>query len=319
MPAGCAAPRVSLAATIAITLVSFPHQIHAQKCQMAHAPDALKALQDRATAGDADAQCGLGRQYELGLGVPQDDKQATVWLQKSAEQGDILAQTELGALSDKLQDYAQALIWYRRAAGQGHARAEYNLGLAYQNGEAVPKDLEQAVAWYRKAADQGDVLALTNLGAMYENGIGISADSLKAADLYRKAAEQGFAEAEYGLGFLYLNGKGVPKDGGQAATWMRKAAEQGETKAQFNLGACYINGVGVDRDLNEGYFWIFLANARTADRVLKGYAENSLEQLTGVMKKNEIKNAQKRAQAWLDQHPPSKFDQDLVAIGNTTP
>jgi hypothetical protein len=319
MAARRAVPRVFLATTIAITCTSFLPCTQAQQCHTAHDPQALKALQQRAAAGDADAQCGLGKQYEFALGVPEDDKQAAFWLQKSAEQGEVLAQVELGVVFDKMQDYAQALIWYRRAAEQGHARAEYNLGLAYQNGEAVPKDLEQAIAWYRKAADQGDVLALTNLGAMYENGVGVPADYPKAADLYRKAAEDGFAEAEYGLGFLYLNGKGVPKDEGQAATWMRKAAEQGETKAQFNLGACYINGEGVDRDLNEGYFWIFLADSRTLDSALKEEAENSLEQLTAAMKKNDIRSAQKRAQAWLSEHPPLKFEQKLVQYGNANP
>jgi hypothetical protein len=118
------------------------------------------------------------------------------------------------------------------------------------------------------------------------------------------------AEAQYGLGFLYLNGKGVPKDEALAVAWMLKAAEQGETNAQYNLGSCYINGEGVSRDLNEGYFWIFLANTRTTDNGLKGYAENSLEALTKVMKKSDIKSAQKRAQAWLNEHPhPLKTEQ----------
>jgi hypothetical protein len=36
---------------------------------------------------------------------------------------------------------------------------------------------------------------------------------------------------------------------------------------------------------------------------LKGYAENSLEALIKDMKKNDIKVAQKRAQAWLNEHP----------------
>jgi TPR repeat protein len=224
MAAGRTVPRVLLATTIAITCSSFLPCTQAQQCSTAHDPQALKALQQRAAAGDADSQCGLGKQYEFALGVPEDEKQAAFWLQNSAEQGDIVAQVELGVVFDKIQDYAQALIWYRRAAERWHARAEYNLALAYQNGEAVPKDLEQAIDWYRKASDQGDVLALMNLGAMYENGVGVSADYLKAADLYRKAAEEGFAEGEYGLGFLYLTGKGMPNDEVQAATWMRKAA-----------------------------------------------------------------------------------------------
>jgi TPR repeat protein len=306
---------VLLPTIVAISFTPFIHHIHAQQCHMAHDGNALKALQQRADAGDADAQCGLGKQYEFALGVRQDYKQAALWLQKSAEQGDIIAQVELGVVFDKMQDYAQALVWYRKAAEQGNARAVYNVGLAYQEGEAVPKDMAQANAWYRKAADQGDVLAQTNLAVNYEYGFGIPQDYRQAADWYRKAAEQGTAEAQYGLGFLYLHGNGVPKDDAQASIWMLKAAEQGETKAQYNLGACYINGVGITRDLNEGYFWISLALTRTTDSGLKEYSGNTLETLAKVMKKNDIKSAQKRAQAWLNEHPlrPEPWNQVMLS------
>ena len=302
MPARSALAHVFFLAIIAINIFSFTHCIHAQQCQMAHDKNALKALQDKAATGDVYAQCGLGKQYEFALGVPQDYTQAVLWLHKAADQGDIAAQVELGVVFDKMQDYAQALIWYRKAAEQGNARAEYNLGLCYQNGESAPKDMTQAVVWYRKAANQGDVIAQTNLAEMYERGLGVPQNYLQAADWYRKAAENGLAEAQYGLGFLYLHGYGVLKDFNQATTWMLKAAEQGETKAQYNLGSCYINGEGVSRDMNEGYYWIFLAYNHTTDSGLKSYAENSLEELSKAMKKSDIKSAEKRAQAWLKEH-----------------
>lgn len=318
MPARCAAPRVFLSAIIATTLISSTSCIRPQQCHTAHNPDSLKAVQQRAAAGDADAQCGLGKQFEFALGVPQDYTQAVFWLKKSAEQGDLSAQTELGVIFDKMHDYAQALIWYRKAAEQGYARAEYNLGLAYQLGEAVQKDMAQAIAWYRKAVDHGDAPAEMNLAVAYEHGIGVPQDYAKAADLYRKAAEQGMPLAQYGLGFLYLNGVGVPKDDTQATTWLLKAAEQGETHAQYDLGSCYINGEGLNRDLNEGYFWIFLANTLTTDSGLKGYTENSLENLNKAMKKSDIKNAQKRAQAWLKEHPPNpELEQELLPVEMT--
>lgn len=294
---------VFLPAILAINLISYTNHIHAQQCHMAHDKNALKALQERAAAGDADAQCGLGKQYEHALGVPQDNTQAVLWLRKAAEQGNLAAQVELGVVYDNMQDFAQAFTWYSKAAEQGNARAEYNLGLCYQNGESVPKNMAQAIAWFRKAADQGDVIAQNNLGTMFEHGVGVPQDYLQAANWYRKAAEKGLAEAQYGLGFLYLNGDGVPKDFNQATTWMLKAAEQGETKAQYNLGVSYVNGDGVNRDLNEGYFWIFLANARTTDSSLKQYTEDSLREDSKVMKKSDIKSAQKRAQAWLNEHP----------------
>ena len=292
-----------LPAIIAVNLISFTHYIHAQQCQMARDKSSLKTLQDRAATGDADAQCGLGKQYERAVGVAQDNAQAVLWLRKAAEQGNIAAQVELGVVFDNMQDYAQAFTWYSKAAEQGNARAQYNLGLCYLNGEFVSKDTARALDFFRKAANQGDAIAQHELGVMYQDGVGVQQDYTQAANYFRKSADQGIAESQYGLGFLYLSGNGVPKDDTQATTWMLKAAEQGEPKAQFNLGACYINGVGVNRDLNEGYFWIFLADTRTTDSGLKRYAENSLEALTKVMKKNDIKNAQKRAQAWLGEHP----------------
>ncbi|MGA3136759.1 MAG: tetratricopeptide repeat protein [Terracidiphilus sp.] len=298
-----AVPHVFLPAILAINIILFTHYIHAQQCQMAHDKNALKALQERAATGDADAQCGLGKQYEFALGVPQDNKQAALWLQKSAQQGNIAAQVELGVVFDNMQDYAQAFTWYSKAADQGNARAQFNLGLCYLNGEFVPKDTARALDLFRKAANQGDAIAQHELGVMYQEGVGVQQDYAQAATYFRKSADQGIAESQYGLGFLYLHGYGVPKDDTQATTWMLKAAEQGETKAQFNLGACYVNGAGVNRDLNEGFFWIFLAKTRTTDSGLKEHAENSLEALTKVMKKSDIKSAQKRAQAWLNEHP----------------
>jgi len=303
MSARLAAPRVFLPAIIAINFISFTHCIDAEQCQMAHDKNALKALQERAAVGDADAQCGLGKQYEHALGVPQDNAQAVLWLRKAADQGNIAAQVELGVVFDNMQDYAQAFTWYSKAAEQGSARAQFNLGLCYLNGEFVPKDTARALDLFRKAANQGDAIAQGELGVMYQDGVGVQQDYAQAANYFRKSADQGIANSQYGLGFLYLHGNGVPRDLIQATTWMLKAAEQGETKAQFNLGVCYLNGAGVNRDMSEGYFWIVLANARTTDSGLKEHAESTLEALTNVMKKNDIKSAQKRAQAWLDEHP----------------
>jgi TPR repeat protein len=39
---------------------------------------------------------------------------------------------------------------------QGNATAQYNLGLLYQNGSGVPRDLRKASHWFRKAAEKGE-------------------------------------------------------------------------------------------------------------------------------------------------------------------
>ena len=60
----------------------------------------------------------------------------------------------------RLQDYAEAMHWYRKAAEQGNAIAQFNLGVMYSNGEGVKRDQTEAAKWYRLAAAQGNVSAL---------------------------------------------------------------------------------------------------------------------------------------------------------------
>src|SRR5262249_24517448 len=116
-------------------------------------------------------------------------------------------------------------------ADQGNAAANFNLGLRYENGDGVPKDLGKAAELYQKAADQGYARAQVNLGWLYENGWGVSKALGKAAELYQKAADQGNAAAQNNLGTLYEKGEGVPKDLERARELYQKAADQGNQYA----------------------------------------------------------------------------------------
>ncbi len=87
-------------------------------------------------------------------------------------------------------DYATALREFRPLAEQGDAVAQYNLGIMYSKGQGVAQDYAEAVKWYRKAADQGNADAQNNLGHMYSKGRGVSQDDAEAVKWYRKAAKQ---------------------------------------------------------------------------------------------------------------------------------
>jgi TPR repeat protein len=64
-----------------------------------------------------------------------------------AEQGDAVAQTDLGTKyalgSGVARDYHQAQKWFRTAAERGDVPAQYNLGLMYAHGEGIPIDLKE--------------------------------------------------------------------------------------------------------------------------------------------------------------------------------
>ena len=145
----------------------------------------------------------------------------------------------------RLQDYAEAMHWYRKAAEQGNAIAQFNLGVMYSNGEGVRQDQTEAAKWYRLAAAQGNVSALCNLGVMYD-GMDVGQDQTEAAKWYRLAAEQGNATAQFNLGLKYELGEGIPKNYTESVKWYRLAAEQGNAQAQYNLGVMYENGEGVN-------------------------------------------------------------------------
>ncbi|MBF0460152.1 MAG: caspase family protein [Magnetococcales bacterium] len=77
-----------------------------------------------------------------------------------------------------------ALEQVRKAAEQGDAKAQFNLGVLYENGTGVRKDVAEAVNWYRKAAEQGHEAARTNLmklgGAQVEETRKVPTDGERA-------------------------------------------------------------------------------------------------------------------------------------------
>ena len=93
----------------------------------------------------------------------------------------------------------EAVKWYRKAAQQGDVLAQINLGWMYQNGKGVLQDDAEAVRWYQKAAQQGNAKAQTSLGWMYQNGRGIPQNDLEAIKWYTRAAAQGDILAQYRL------------------------------------------------------------------------------------------------------------------------
>ena len=104
------------------------------------------------------------------------------WYRKAAEQGDAVAQFNLGFMAE-----------------QGDAVAQYNLGFMYANRDGDPKNRADAIKWFYKAAEQGNADAQYNLGAIYLGGAGVPKDRAEASKWFRKAAEQGHKYAKWFL------------------------------------------------------------------------------------------------------------------------
>lgn len=124
----------------------------------------------------------------------------------------VLAGFDEAAAAFATGNYAQAQEQLKPLLADNDPRAQYSMGVLYENGFGVSKDLPLAAAWYLKAAEQGNSDAQFNLGAMNEHGVGIPVNYPEAARWYRPAAEVGDIDALSNLGVLYANGQGVKQD-----------------------------------------------------------------------------------------------------------
>ena len=220
-----------------------------------------------------------------------------VW-QPLAEAGDARAQFNLGLLYDTgrgvRRDIDQAVFWLERAAQQGLSEARHNLGLIYLSAERGPLDYAKALGYLQPAAEAGFARSLYTLGKMYEYGLGVAQDDVQMVELVRLAAEAGFDRAQYNMGKFYRDGRGglVP-DAVRSAEWFRRAAEQGYAKAQRHLGARYAAGAGVPQDPVAAYVWTALA----ARHDLLS-ATGNLSDLRGALTPVQIAEADRRIAAW---------------------
>ena len=62
-------------------------------------------------------------------------------------------------------DTPRGLAHHRAAAERGFALAEFGLGLLYERGHGVPRDLGLARQWFARAAEHGHPLAATRASA----------------------------------------------------------------------------------------------------------------------------------------------------------
>lgn len=105
--------------------------------------------------------------------IEGDNEAALKLLRPLAEQGEVDAQSYLGAMYYEgecfPQDYTEAVKWSRLAAEQGNAQAQNYLGVMYANGQGVPQDYLQAHVWFNLAGAGGDKNGAINRNIVAES------------------------------------------------------------------------------------------------------------------------------------------------------
>jgi uncharacterized caspase-like protein/TPR repeat protein len=187
------------------------------------------------------------------------DEEALSLFRKAAAAGHAGAMNSVGVAYERGvgvgKDLGEAARWFQRSAEAGNGPAMHRLGLAFKKGEGVAKSPVEALRWFRKSADAGFIPGMTDVGLAYLNGWGTPKDPKTALEWLHKAADGGGVVAMNQLGRVYLLGLGVPRDPAEAVGWFRKAAEAGNSLAMESLGKAYHDGVGVKKDEDESQRW----------------------------------------------------------------
>lgn len=94
------------------------------------------------------------------------------------------------------KDYDKAFGWYQKATElSGNAAAECSLGMCYQYGYGTKIDYEKARSFYELSAKQGLGLAYYRMGILYEQGLGVAKDIRIAKQYFGEALHRGCREA----------------------------------------------------------------------------------------------------------------------------
>jgi TPR repeat protein len=229
---------------------------------------------------------------------PSNTVEERIELEKQAESGDAVAQTELGLMYDEgekvPEDNEKAFFWYQKAAAKGFVMAEFYLGAMYVNGDGVPKDISKAVEWFEKAASEGVAEAQFRLGVIYYSDEYERKDFTKAFEWFEKAANNGHGESQFKLGLMYELGDGAPKDINKALEWYQKSAtHEVSAGAAQNLGNIYYFGKGVPKNPTKAAEWY--SQAAALGSMLSQHNLGLMYYLGDGVVKNKAK-----AYAWLN-------------------
>lgn len=225
----------------------------------------LQSLEDKAQAGDAEAETTLALAYHSGTLLKKDDAEAQRWLHRAADQGFMAAEESLGIFAETGVGRSspaadEAIAWYKKAIQQGSVDAATSIGLIYADGIGMPKNPPQAAVWFRQAAEGGDGVAQYNLALMYKRGDGVAQDQKEYVRWLTAAAEQNIIPALLDLAGYYAEPPdGSTADIGRATRYFEKAGELGNARAQAVLGNIFAMGLQGKPDYKQAVKWYRMA------------------------------------------------------------
>jgi len=142
----------------------------------------------------------------------------------------------------------KAASFHREACARGGVYDCYLLGMMYEDGTGVRKDIHKAVDLLRRACDGGSVEACSHAGHRYYQGHKLPRDHAKAISYLKKACEAGDVSDCFATGEAYRFGDSAVRDPAKAVDWYRRTCEAKEVGGCYRLGVMIALGEGVPQD-----------------------------------------------------------------------
>lgn len=278
------------------------------------AKSVVSVIEEKAGKGDAEALYLLFYACQIGIKGQDAISLGNSFLQKSAAAGFIPAVYDNALQVFKNKNYTDALNYFQKLDNEGVKKSAAMIGIMYEEGYGVNKDVAAAIEWYNKGIAFGDAEAILCEADLYATGYeDAPPDAAKAINLATRAAAKNDGDAMLFLGVRYIDSKqGVAKNIPAGIKWLKQAAEIGNRKAMLALGKAYFSeNNGIVKDEHAGLFWIKkAAEAGSPDAMLilsKFYNEGV------VVDRNEIV-----ARYWYNQCVLAGYAQaDATAINAT--
>lgn len=152
---------------------------------------------------DIHGYLGLGKAYLYGLSVEKNYEKAIDYLEIASSRNVYEAKNLLGDIYRHgygvLADYQKAKSHYLGAAEAGDTNALINLSLLHYRGQIKNASNSQALIYIKRATEKEVPKAFFWLGLYYELGVGVDKDLEKSIDSYKKAIRLGNHAARYKL------------------------------------------------------------------------------------------------------------------------
>ncbi len=167
----------------------------------------------------------------------------------------------------KMAHYDSARRIWEALDQRNFGEAAFNLGILYEDGLGVARDIERAMAYYRRGALLGSPKAMFRAGVMYWLGApGVAVDRREGRRYLSMAAAAGDSEAQ-----RYLAAESTGADANdpllradqalaagraeESVAILAAAATSGHVRAQTRLAWSYEAGRGIARDLALAAQW----------------------------------------------------------------